>query len=57
MAENKSVVEIVKDTINVREDGTVTFRTRSGRGSGKSFEIPSEQFEEFVKILENVKKQ
>ena len=54
MAE-KSVVEIVKDTISVKEDGSITFRTRSGRGSGKAFEIPSEQFEEFVKILENVK--
>ena len=49
--QEKTVVEIVKESLDVDASGTVRFRSRTGRGSGKAVEIPGEQFEEFVKLM------
>ncbi len=51
----KSVIEIIRDSLNVDASGTVRFRSRTGRGSGKAIEIPGEQFDEFVKIITETK--
>ena len=51
----KSVVEIVRDSLDVDAQGTVRFRSRTGRGSGKAIEIPGEQFEEFVQLMVQAK--
>jgi len=35
----------------VDAEGTVRFRSRVGRGSGKAVEIPGGQFDEFVTLM------
>lgn len=50
-AQERSVIEIVRDTLDVAGSGAVSFRTRTGRGSGKAVEIPGDQFDEFVTLL------
>jgi hypothetical protein len=50
---NKTAVEIMKESIKV-EDGQITFRTRTGRGSGCGVTIPAAQFAEFMKIMGEV---
>jgi len=45
-----NILTRVKETLRV-EGGTVKFHTRSGRGSGKGVEIPSDQFEAFLSLL------
>ena len=47
----KSVVEIVKDSMEIDSSGTVKFRSRVGRGSGKAVEIPADQFDAFVDLI------
>jgi len=51
VVQEKSVIEIVRDSLDVDADGTVRFRSRVGRGSGKAVEIPGEQFDEFVTLM------
>lgn len=46
-----SVLDIVRDTLDVDGEGNVTFRTRRGKGSGASTVIPGTQFDEFVNLL------
>ena len=50
-AQERTVLEIVRDSLDVDGEGTVRFRTRTGRGSGKAVEIPGTQFDEFVTLL------
>lgn len=47
----KSILEIIKDSIDVDGSGTVRFKSRIGRGSGKAVEIPGDQFDEFVNLM------
>lgn len=49
--QEQSVIDIVRDTLDVDGDGNVTFRTRRGKGSGASTVIPGSQFSEFVNLL------
>jgi hypothetical protein len=49
--QKKTVIEIVKDSLDVDAEGTVRFRSRVGRGSGKAVEIPGSQFDEFVTLM------
>jgi hypothetical protein len=50
-AQDASVIDIVRDTLNVDGSGNVVFRTRRGKGSGASSVIPGSQFDEFVDLL------
>ena len=50
-----STIDIVKNSISVDASGTVSFRTRLGRGSGAAFKIGADQFEEFVSLLQKVR--
>ena len=56
MANLSGVLDIVRGSLK-REGGVVSFRSRTGRGSGKAFEIPEEQLDEFVSMLNNLRKQ
>jgi len=56
MANLTGVLDVVRSSLKC-EGGVVSFRSRTGRGSGKAFEIPTEQFEEFVQLLTEVRKQ
>lgn len=47
----RTPVEIVRDSLDVDAEGTVRFRCRVGRGSGKAVEIPGDQFNEFVTLM------
>ncbi|MFA5024262.1 MAG: hypothetical protein WC523_04860 [Patescibacteria group bacterium] len=47
----QSILEIIKNSIDVDAVGTVRFRSRLGRGSGKAIEIPGDQFDEFVNLM------
>lgn len=47
----KTVIEIVRDSLDVDAEGNVSFRSRTGRGSGKAIEIPGTQFDEFVTLM------
>jgi hypothetical protein len=49
--EEKSVVEIIRDSLDVDATGAVRFKSRIGRGSGKAIEIPGDQFDEFVNLI------
>jgi len=51
VVQEKSVIEIVRDSLDVDAEGTVRFRSRVGRGSGKAVEIPGGQFDEFVTLM------
>ena len=48
---DKSVIDIVRESLAVNEEGTVFFKCREGRGSGKATEIPGDQFDEFVSLM------
>lgn len=47
----RPVIEIVRDSLDVDSSGSVRFRSRTGRGSGKAIEIPGEEFDEFVNLM------
>lgn len=47
----RPVIEIVRDSLDVDSSGSVCFRSRTGRGSGKAIEIPGEEFDEFVNLM------
>lgn len=49
--QERSVIEIVRDSLDVDAEGVVRFRSRVGRGSGKAVEIPGVEFEEFVTLM------
>jgi hypothetical protein len=48
---NVQIIDIIKGSIDVAADGTVRFRSRLGRGSGKAIEIPGDQFDAFVEAM------
>jgi len=50
---SKTEIEIMKESIKV-EGGNITFRTRTGRGSGCGVSIPATQFEEFMRVMAEV---
>lgn len=52
----KSVLDIVRDSLTVSSDGSVSFRSRVGRGSGKAVQIPGSEFDEFVNLLTQTQK-
>ena len=47
----QSVLDIVRTSLDVKSNGSVSFRSRTGRGSGKAVEIPADQFDEFVNLM------
>lgn len=47
----KKIIEIIRDTLDVNSSGAVTFRSRTGRGSGSGIEIPGDQFDTFVEFM------
>lgn len=51
VVQEKSVIEIVRDSLDVDAQGVVRFRSREGRGSGKAVEIPGSEFDEFVTLM------
>ena len=51
VVQEKTVIEIVRDSLDVDAEGMVRFRSRTGRGSGKAIEIPGSQFDEFVTLM------
>jgi len=51
-----SVLEVVKKSLDVDVDGNVSFRSRFGKGSGKSLFIPSTQFDAFVNLMVGLQK-
>ena len=51
VVQEKSVIEIVRDSLDVDAAGVVRFKSRNGRGSGKAVEIPGDQFNEFVTLM------
>jgi len=51
VVQKKSVIEIVRDSLDVDANGVVRFRSRVGRGSGKAVEIPGSEFNEFVTLM------
>jgi len=50
----KTLNEIVDDTLLVHSDGSVSFRTRYGKGSGKPIEISGDQFDKFVSQMSEI---
>jgi hypothetical protein len=51
----RTPIEVIRDTMEINPDGTLKFRCREGRGSGKGIEVPSDQIEEFFALVETVK--
>ena len=51
VVQEKSVIEVVRESLDVDSGGAVRFRSRVGRGSGKAVEIPGGQFDEFVTLM------
>ncbi len=51
IVQKKKVIEIIYDSLDVDSEGTVRFRSRIGRGSGKAIEIPGEEFDKFVTFM------
>jgi hypothetical protein len=51
---NLSTTQIVEDTLEVSANGSVTFRTRRGKGSGKPIEISGDQFDTFVSMMNDI---
>lgn len=49
--QNRPVIDIVRDSLDVDSDGNVQFRSRTGRGSGKAIQIPASEFDEFVNLM------
>ena len=50
-ANSQSTTEIVEDTLTVDADGNVTFRASRGKGSGRPVNIPGDEFDTFVSLL------
>lgn len=52
--DNVSVTEVIRETLEVSSDGSVSFRARRGKGSGKPLEISGEQFDTFVSMMNDI---
>ena len=44
----------IKNTLNVDKNGSVTFKTNLGRGSGTPVYIPGDSFDAFVTMMQEV---
>ncbi len=53
----ETVMEVVKKSLKVEDNGDVSFRSRFGKGSGKAVLIPKSEFDAFVKLMLEVQKQ
>ncbi len=51
VVQEKPVIEIVRDSLDVDAEGVVRFRSRVDIGSGKVIEIPDSEFDEFVTLM------
>ena len=51
---NLTATQIIKDTLEVSSNGSVSFRARLGKGSGKPVEITGEQFDVFVGMMNDI---
>lgn len=54
-ASKQSVLDIVRESLDVNSSGDVSFKSRSGRGSGKAVSIPGDQFDAFVDLMLSTK--
>lgn len=46
-----SVLDFIRQSLDVDSDGNVSFKSRTGRGSGAPVMIPGSQFDEFVDLM------
>ncbi len=46
-----SVLDVVRQSLDVSSTGDVSFKSRTGRGSGAPVVIPGDQFDEFVELM------
>lgn len=51
---NKTTTEIVNESLTVGSDGSVSFRTNRGKGTGRPTTIPADQFDGFVAQMNDV---
>lgn len=49
-----TATQIVDETLIVHSNGSVTFRTRRGKGSGKAVEIAGDEFDTFVTQMSDI---
>ena len=49
-----TTTQIIEDTLEFNADGSVSFRARRGKGSGKPVEIAGDQFDKFVSIMNDI---
>jgi hypothetical protein len=49
--DSKTTVEVVRESLKVDASG-ITFRTRTGRGSGCGVTIPAEQLDEVMRLIQ-----
>lgn len=54
---NNSALGKIERTLNISADGSVTFKTNLGRGSGTPVEIPGDSFDKFVTMMQGVAKE
>lgn len=52
--QNLNTTQIIKETLEVNPDGSVSFRARRGKGSGKPVEIAGDQFDVFVSMMNDI---
>ena len=45
---------LVEDTLDIRPDGSVTFRAGTGKGSGRPIEISASEFPKFVSFMNKI---
>lgn len=50
----KSALDTVRETLRVSANGSVSFKSRLGRGSGSPVEIPGESFDAFVDLMRDL---
>ena len=46
-----SVLDVIRQSLDVDSEGNVSFKSRTGRGSGAPVQIPGSQFDEFVELM------
>jgi len=51
---NVTTTQIIKETLEVGSDGSVSFRARYGKGSGKPVEISGDQFDTFINLMNDI---
>ncbi len=45
---------LVEDTLDIKPDGSVTFRAGTGKGSGRPIEISASEFPKFVSFMNKI---